>query len=604
MKQFRLLLLLALLMTAATGAWAQTSDKETPLTLQATADGKIYIYNPKDGMQYKVGDGAKQMVTSTGTVEIPVTEGQTVQFFGLRTAIEAYGVEAYADDPGTSFGSSVPCYIYGNIMSLVDELDFATATVLSRPNAFRGLFYDFSNLLNHPTRKLVLPATTLTKSCYNCMFEFCTSLTTAPELPAPTLAEYCYRGMFSCCSSLNAVTCLATDISAQGATDYWLGGVAATGTLTIAKGMKDKWAAKSTDDGIPSGWSTDVYGFKVKLADGTADAGNWTATLGTSSTAQTLPVGGLSKGDAVTLTYGGRLKVKSVTATTDPEPVTLATPLTIEALTAGTIKFDMDDGPLALDIQYSVNGGTKKEIKTTPNITVAKGDKVQFYGNGFHNGGDGVRIQGSGEGFQTKVYGNIMSLLDETGFATKTDLPDNDNVFYELFAGNTTLIDASELLLPATTLTYACYQSMFWGCDNLTTAPKLPATTLADGCYAAMFQGCTRLTTAPKLPATELADGCYAAMFMGCTSLTTAPKLPATTLATSCYEAMFESCARLTSAYVKAAYTEENYKCSDMFDDCKADGAVLHTTSGSMDSWQTKMGTDWNNWSVDDEWKD
>ena len=37
-KQKRLLLLLALLMTAATGAWAQTSDKETPLTLQATAN--------------------------------------------------------------------------------------------------------------------------------------------------------------------------------------------------------------------------------------------------------------------------------------------------------------------------------------------------------------------------------------------------------------------------------------------------------------------------------------------------------------------------------------------------------------------------------------
>ena len=57
--------------------------------------------------------------------------------------------------------------------------------------------------------------------------------------------------------------------------------------------------------------------YSVKLADGTADAGNWTATLGTSSIAQTLPVGGLSRGDAVTLNYSGRLKVKSVTATTD-----------------------------------------------------------------------------------------------------------------------------------------------------------------------------------------------------------------------------------------------------------------------------------------------
>ena len=60
-----------------------------------------------------------------------------------------------------------------------------------------------------------------------------------------------------------------------------------------------------------------VYGkYTVALADGTADAGNWTATLGSSTTPQSLPVY-TNKGDAVTLTYGGRLKVKSVTATTD-----------------------------------------------------------------------------------------------------------------------------------------------------------------------------------------------------------------------------------------------------------------------------------------------
>ena len=57
--------------------------------------------------------------------------------------------------------------------------------------------------------------------------------------------------------------------------------------------------------------------YAVKLKDGTADAGNWTATVGTSTTAKPLPVGGLSNGDAVTLKYNGRLKVKAVTATHD-----------------------------------------------------------------------------------------------------------------------------------------------------------------------------------------------------------------------------------------------------------------------------------------------
>ena len=53
----------------------------------------------------------------------------------------------------------------------------------------------------------------------------------------------------------------------------------------------------------------------VTMADGTADADKWKATVGTNSNAKTLPVGGLNRGEAVTLNYGGRLKVKSVTAT-------------------------------------------------------------------------------------------------------------------------------------------------------------------------------------------------------------------------------------------------------------------------------------------------
>ena len=411
MKRNRLLLLLALLMTAATGAWAQTSDKETPLTLQATADGWISISDPKVGMKYKVGDdGQMQTVTGTNYVTIDVNEGQTVQFFGNGTSITAYGDEHASNS--TRFGSSVKCYIYGNIMSLVDETGFAKATDLTGDYAFQLLFSYFRNLSNHASRKLVLPAMTMTKECYygmflgckgltaapalpaqklaegcyenmfdgcsrltaapelpattlkeDCyygMFSNCTSLTTAPLLPAPTLAEGCYCWMFDGCTNLNAVTCLATNISAQGATSNWLNNVAATGTLTIAKGMENNWTANSAD-GIPSGWSTDVYGFKVKLADGTADAGKWTATVGTSTTANPLPVGGLSNGDAVTLTYGGRLKVKSVTATTDAKPAATVTTAPTGAAVVGVGK------STALVSGGAADGGTLMYAVTTTN---------------------------------------------------------------------------------------------------------------------------------------------------------------------------------------------------------------------------------------------
>ena len=62
--------------------------------------------------------------------------------------------------------------------------------------------------------------------------------------------------------------------------------------------------------------------YSVKMKDGTVDAKNWTIASGQKSATGDAADGltGLSKKDAVTLTYGGRLKVKSVTATTDAEP--------------------------------------------------------------------------------------------------------------------------------------------------------------------------------------------------------------------------------------------------------------------------------------------
>ena len=146
------------------------------------------------------------------------------------------------------------------------------------------------------------------------------------------------------------------------------------------------------------------------------------------------------------------------------------------------------------------------------------------------------------------LYGNIMSIINGDEFRTMTEMPENTK-FYKLFWYNKTLLDASNLILPATTLAEYCYDSMFYGCSSLTSAPELPATTLADSCYRDMFYKCTSLTTAPtKLPATKLARYCYHYMFYKCTSLTTAPELPATTLADYCYVNMFDDCTSLTTA--------------------------------------------------------
>jgi len=75
----------------------------------------------------------------------------------------------------------------------------------------------------------------------------------------------------------------------------------------------------------------------VTMKEGTEDAAKWTATVGTNSTAQPLPVGGLSEGDQVTIQYSGRLKVKGVTAVSDAAA---------EAVPDGALsgKFSVSDG--------------------------------------------------------------------------------------------------------------------------------------------------------------------------------------------------------------------------------------------------------------------
>ena len=163
------------------------------------------------------------------------------------------------------------------------------------------------------------------------------------------------------------------------------------------------------------------------------------------------------------------------------------------------------------------------------------------------------------------VYGNIMSLVYGDDFIGKTTMSgfSLESVFSE-----SNIIDAGNLILPATTLSKDCYNLMFDGCTSLTTAPALPATTLAEDCYNSMFYGCTSLTQAPELPATTLERDCYHLMFKGCTSLTQAPVLPATELADFCYKGMFDGCTSLTTAPELPATTLKQYCYSSMFYGC------------------------------------
>ena len=113
--------------------------------------------------------------------------------------------------------------------------------------------------------------------------------------------------------------------------------------------------------------------------------------------------------------------------------------------------------------------------------------------------------------------GNVNSLLEEDPNIARTMSLENRQFCYAYLFSGAALTTAPEL--PATTLAYGCYASMFQGCTSLTQAPVLPAYDLTGFCYYYMFENCTSLTQAPELPAYQLFDSCYAYMFQGCTQL-------------------------------------------------------------------------------------
>ena len=185
------------------------NPNEIPLTIKAAAMGTIN-FTLWAGGSY-ISSGAEVKYTRNGayagtiyngtSADISVSAGDEISFYGNNSVYYKY--DSYGKEQFSHISCGVtPCFVYGNIMSLVNEDDFASETELANLwNTFNGLFKKNSYLMSH-SLPLVLPATKLTDYCYKNMFTECYGLAKAPELPATTLARGCYAEMFSNCWKL------------------------------------------------------------------------------------------------------------------------------------------------------------------------------------------------------------------------------------------------------------------------------------------------------------------------------------------------------------------------------------------------------------------
>ena len=274
----------------------------------------------------------------------------------------------------------------------------------------------------------------------------------------------------------------------------------------------------------------------------------------------------VNKDGKVTAVSGGTAEITATansggkTATCS---VTVVDPLTLVFTENGSITFA--NRPSSL--KYSKNGGELTPV-SAEGITGVKDDVIRLYATRTTQGATNTfKIRCSSDCY---VYGNVMSLIDEEGFETNTEV--FTRAFRELFFDNSHIKNHPDkkIELPATTLGEECYEYMFHNCKGLTEAPELPADEMGKKSYYGMFYGCTGLTEAPALPATTLAEACYDHMFYGCTGLKETPELPATTLTKACYRCMFSDCTGLEKVTELPATTLAESSCAYMFDKCSS----------------------------------
>ena len=146
--------------------------------------------------------------------------------------------------PATTLSKYCYQYMFQDCTSLLTAPKIMAMTTAY--GSQKGMFKNCTSLVNAPE----LPATNLGTGCYVEMFDGCTSLVNAPELPATTLSQYCYQYMFRSCKNIKSIKCRAK-VTARNATYQWLYGVKTAGTLY----GHSEYGWSSGESGIPSGWT-------------------------------------------------------------------------------------------------------------------------------------------------------------------------------------------------------------------------------------------------------------------------------------------------------------------------------------------------------------
>ena len=175
-------------------------------------------------------------------------------------------------------------------------------------------------------------------------------------------------------------------------------------------------------------------------------------------------------------------------------------------------------GKKCTQMEYSLDRETWIRFKGSDIITLNTADTLFIRcrsGNICRTNNDNTDMFIASKKFN--IGGDINTLIFD--YKTIVDSLPSDYCMANLFK-SMDVVDASQLILPATKLSKYCYYSMFHNCTHLTKAPELLANNVVEGCYAYMFYWCNNMQSGPSvLPAATLAKACYDHLFYNCPKL-------------------------------------------------------------------------------------
>ena len=221
----------------------------TPLTLKAVSGTpaikiKVYEGNPNPvSVSTSINDGVWTAYTVGDTINMSLND--TVAFSGSTTTFSEYndGTNAYKFEV---VNGTVD--VYGELMSLVNS-----TSACQYQNQFQRLFQNNEGDCSvRNASGLILP-TELYTGCLAYMFEYNTSLQTAPLLPNFNLEhgwELYY--MFDGCSNLTSLSTQFTSWSTSpDVYEGWVQDIAANGTFYKSSSLNEEYGSNR----IPYGWT-------------------------------------------------------------------------------------------------------------------------------------------------------------------------------------------------------------------------------------------------------------------------------------------------------------------------------------------------------------